>query len=135
MKKTFIAILLLAAGLVKAQTPTPAKAQSNPIALKGATIHVGNGEIIENGTVGFDNGKITMVLKSGESADMSGYQIVDVNGQHIYPGFILPNSNLGLEEEAFGECMCTNLDCGNGAIRQRTQAQALLVLGLLDSGY
>ncbi|WP_347158107.1 amidohydrolase family protein [Pontibacter chitinilyticus] len=80
-----------------AQVPAPAPKQSKPILLKGATLHVGNGTVIENAAVGFDNGKITYAgPQSG--ASLSGYEVVDVTGQHIYPGLIQPNSGLGLNE-------------------------------------
>ncbi|KRP01062.1 MAG: hypothetical protein ABS17_01840 [SAR86 cluster bacterium BACL1 MAG-120924-bin88] len=38
---------------------TPANAQSQAIAIEGATLHVGNGDVIENGLIIFDNGQIT----------------------------------------------------------------------------
>jgi len=80
-----------------AQVPAPAPKQSKPILLKGATLHVGNGTVVENAVVGFDNGKITYAgPQSG--ANLSGYEVVDVTGQHIYPGLIQPNSGLGLNE-------------------------------------
>lgn len=80
-----------------AQVPAPAPKQSKPILLKGATLHVGNGTVVENAVVGFDKGKITYAgPQSG--ANLSGYEVVDVTGQHIYPGLIQPNSGLGLNE-------------------------------------
>ena len=41
------------------ETISPAAAQKETIALTNATIHVGNGQVINNGTVIFKNGKIT----------------------------------------------------------------------------
>ena len=41
------------------QTPLPAEKQSQPIVLKNATLHIGDGKtVIENGSVRFENGKI-----------------------------------------------------------------------------
>jgi len=80
-----------------AQVPAPAAKQSKPILLKGATLHVGNGTVVENAAVGFDNGKITYAGPQN-GASLSGYEVVDVTGQHIYPGLIQPNSGLGLNE-------------------------------------
>ena len=80
-----------------AQVPAPAPAQSKPVLLKGATLHVGNGQVVENAAVGFDNGKITYAGPQN-GANLSGYEVVDVTGQHIYPGLIHPNSSLGLNE-------------------------------------
>ncbi|WP_439881858.1 amidohydrolase family protein [Pontibacter sp. MBLB2868] len=91
-----IAALLFAVP-VMAQVPAPAPKQTKPVLLKGATLHIGNGTVIENAAVGFDKGKITYAgPQSG--ANQSGYEVVDVTGQHIYPGLIHPNSNLGLNE-------------------------------------
>lgn len=84
---------------VNAQTMvTPAGPQETPLLLTGATAHLGNGQIIENAVIGFDKGKLTIVAKSGEAVNKSGYEIVDVTGKHIYPGFILPATDLGLAE-------------------------------------
>ncbi|WP_242916947.1 amidohydrolase family protein [Pontibacter liquoris] len=91
-----LAALLLSVP-VWAQVPAPAPKQSKPVLLKGATLHVGNGTVIENAAVAFSNGKITYAgPQSG--ADLSGYEVVDVTGQQIYPGLIHPNSGLGLNE-------------------------------------
>jgi imidazolonepropionase-like amidohydrolase len=88
--------LLISAPLL-AQVPAPAAKQSKPILLKGATLHVGNGTVVENAAVGFQNGKITYA-GSQSGANLSGYEVIDVTGQHIYPGLIQPNSSLGLNE-------------------------------------
>ncbi len=60
MKKIIFYIgCILAIGNVSAQeTISPAAAQKETIALTNATIHVGNGQVINNGTVVFKNGKI-----------------------------------------------------------------------------
>lgn len=73
----------------------PAPAQTQAIALTHATIHVGNGEVIEDGTVVFANGKITAV---GKSADVSNAKVIDCTGKQIYPGLILSDSQIGLNE-------------------------------------
>ena len=77
------------------ETVYPAPAQTQTIALTNATIHVGNGQVIENGTVVIAGGKITEVKSSGAA---SGAKVIDCSGKHIYPGLILSNSNLGLVE-------------------------------------
>ena len=43
------------------QVPEPVESQKQPIVLINGMIHVGNGSVIENGTVAFENGKITYV--------------------------------------------------------------------------
>jgi len=77
---------------------TPANQQSNSIAIIGATAHIGNGKVIENSIVIFKNGIIQNIsmLKGGE--DISKMDVIKASGQHIYPGFIVPNSTLGLIE-------------------------------------
>ncbi len=39
--------------------PIPAPKQTKPIAITEVTAHVGNGEVIENAVITFDEGKIT----------------------------------------------------------------------------
>lgn len=60
------------------------------------TVHVGNGEVIENGTVVFENGKIKSITKS--KIDSTGKKVINGEGKHLYPGFIAPNSTVGLIE-------------------------------------
>ncbi|AFM04376.1 amidohydrolase, imidazolonepropionase [Bernardetia litoralis DSM 6794] len=80
------------------QTPLPAEKQSQPIVLKNATLHIGDGKtIIENGSVRFENGKITSLGKS-TSVSEENAKIVDLTGKHIYPSLILANNTLGLSE-------------------------------------
>lgn len=59
---------------------------------------MGNGTVVENAAVGFDNGKITYAGPQNGSTSLAGYEVVDVTGQHIYPGLIHSNSTLGLTE-------------------------------------
>ncbi|MEL6274272.1 MAG: amidohydrolase family protein, partial [Bacteroidota bacterium] len=80
-----------------AQNPVPNPPQSQKMAIVGATLHLGNGEVIENGQVLFSDGKIESV--SNTSTDTpSGYEIVDGSGKHVYPGLIALLSGLGLTE-------------------------------------
>lgn len=96
------------------QVPTPAEAQSSPILLKGATAHLGNGQIITNSIIGFDKGKLTVVqAMEGNTIDESGYEVMDVSGKHIYPGFILPNSPIGLEEVSAIRAMSDSREHGS----------------------
>ncbi len=77
------------------ETILPGNAQNETIALTNATIHVGNGQVISNGSVVLKNGKITEV---GTSVSTSGAKVIDCKGKHIYPGLILTASQLGLAE-------------------------------------
>jgi len=72
----------------------------NKILIENGFLHVGNGTTIETASIGVENGKITHVKNSlAFTIDKSTYDLViDASGQHIYPGFIAPNSTLGLTE-------------------------------------
>jgi len=76
---------------------SPAKKQSKTIAISGATVHVGNGTVIENGTIIFSNGKIVSVTANGQVLQGDVTQI-SATGKHVYPGFIAAATNLGLTE-------------------------------------
>lgn len=79
------------------ETISPAAPQDKPVYLTNATIHVGNGEVINNGTIAFSKGKITAVGSNVPAAG-SDATVVDLKGQHVYPGIIAPESQLGLIE-------------------------------------
>lgn len=88
-------LLVPAAALHAQDNVYPAPAHKGTFALTNATIHVGNGEVIENGMVLVSNGKIIDVKQSPPPADVT---VIDCKGKHIYPGLILANSQLGLVE-------------------------------------
>ncbi|GAB4490086.1 MAG: amidohydrolase [Saprospiraceae bacterium] len=83
-----------------AQVPTPAPAQKQAILIMGATAHLGNGQVIQNSAIGFENGKLTLVADATTiRIDRTKYgKIFDAAGKHVYPGFIAPDSRLGLVE-------------------------------------
>jgi imidazolonepropionase-like amidohydrolase len=98
MKKLFLAIILgatLVAGADAQETIYPAAAQTQTIALTNATVHVGNGQVIENGMIVISGGKIADVRPTAAISDV---QVIDCKGKHLYPGLILSNSQLGLVE-------------------------------------
>ncbi len=113
MKKSFYIICLCFAFVIQgyAQVPIPVPAQSNPILLKGGTAHLGNGEVIQNSLIGFDKGKLTVVQASA-NMDETAYQVIDISGKHVYPGFILPNSQMGLEEVSSVKAMSDSREHG-----------------------
>ncbi|HEY2722692.1 MAG TPA: amidohydrolase, partial [Chitinophagaceae bacterium] len=75
----------------------PAPAQKGTFFITNATIHVGNGTIITNGTIKITDGKIADV---GTNVTASGGEVIDAKGQQVYPGLILPETDLGLKEIA-----------------------------------
>jgi imidazolonepropionase-like amidohydrolase len=62
------------------------------------TIHIGNGKVIENGKIGVADGKINLVETMDAKSNTKYETTIDGKGQHVYPGFIAPNTRLGLEE-------------------------------------
>ena len=98
MRKIFLSILLLGAvHVVTAQSNVlPAPAQKAPIVIKNATVHTGEGTVIENATIVIVNGKIAAVGK--DVTIPAGAEVTDAGGKHVYPGLVLPVSSLGLVE-------------------------------------
>lgn len=79
----------------------PAAPYKGKLFITGGTIHVGNGQVIEGGTIAVDNGKIVQV---GQNINIpqGDVKVVDAKGKQIYPGIILPVSDLGLKEIGSG---------------------------------
>ena len=95
MRKIIYSLILLLIIVDISAQQTPARKQTEPISIEGATAHLGNGEIIENSLIMFSNGKIIFVGSSKTKIERIG-KIIYANGKHIYPGFIATNSTLGL---------------------------------------
>lgn len=97
----FILSLALLCKVTSAQeTIYPAGPQQGTTAIVHATVHVGNGTVLNDATVVFEKGKITQV-GAGISAPANS-TIVDGSGKQVYPGLILSNSYLGLKEVGSG---------------------------------
>lgn len=99
MKKIFSFTLCIALASVAFSQANvlPAGPQKGLMYIKNATIHVGNGKVIENGTIQVRDGKIEkvgndVVIPAGET------NVTDAKGKHVYPGLVLPVSALGLVE-------------------------------------
>lgn len=103
LRRATIGIAALA--LVTAITPRAATAQvrmtvppqSQPVVLRGATIHTVTNGTIANGTIVLERGKIT-AIGGAEVAVPRGAKVVDVTGKHIYPGLIDAYSTVGITE-------------------------------------
>lgn len=98
MKKHIIYSLIafFFAGTIIAQQ-TPAPKQTQAYSIEGATAHLGNGQVIENSLIMFNNGKITFVGSANNKIARQG-TVINARGKHIYPGFIAVNASLGLAE-------------------------------------
>ena len=92
----FIALLIFSGNSFAQQTP--AGKQNEPVTIVGATAHLGNGEVIKNSLIIFENGKLIEVTDAKLTKRQYPGKIINAEGKHVYPGFIAPNSTLGLVE-------------------------------------
>lgn len=97
MKARIKQIVIVAVAIVSSYTVT---AQDQSILFLNAYLHVGNGETMESASVGIEDGEITLIKNTlTYTHNVSKWDtIVDLKGQHMYPGLIAPNSTLGLTE-------------------------------------
>lgn len=70
------------------------------ILVLGKQLHIGNGKLLDKPAIGIENGKILFVRNAlGYTIKSDEWDtIVRMEDQHIYPGFVAPNSTLGLTE-------------------------------------
>lgn len=87
-------LLLAVTTMTVVAQQTPAPAQQGAMTIQGATAHVGDGTVIENATIVFENGKITAI---GTNVASKG-TVINAAGKHVYPGIIAPATSLGLIE-------------------------------------
>ena len=99
MKKiaSILIVLIFISSEIIAQQ-TPGNAQKDAITLLGGIAHIGNGTIIENSAIVFENGVIKACVDASSSKIPYKGNIIDIKGQHVYPGFIAANTSLGLVE-------------------------------------
>lgn len=95
-----IFVLMVGSGTFLAQVDPPGEATDMRILLLNGKAHIGNGDTINKSAIAIHKGKITMVrnalLITIKESDYD--TIIDISGQHVYPGFIAPNSTVGLQE-------------------------------------
>lgn len=89
--------MLLAPDVAGAQVRMTVPPQSQPVVLRGATIHTVTKGVIQNGIIVMEAGKIT-AIGGAEVATPRGAKVVDVTGKHIYPGLIDAYSTVGITE-------------------------------------
>ena len=99
MKKiaSILIVLIFISSEIIAQQ-TPGNDQKDAITLLGGIAHIGNGTIIENSAIVFENGVIKACVDASSSKIPYKGNIIDIKGQHVYPGFIAANTSLGLVE-------------------------------------
>jgi|694.fasta_scaffold42291_5 imidazolonepropionase-like amidohydrolase len=93
MKSKLLVVCCLVMGAVFGQ-------KSQAILLVNGFLHQGNGTVVETALIGIRNGKIDFVKNALSSAYKKSEwdTIIDLQGQHVYPAFIAPNSTLGITE-------------------------------------
>lgn len=79
------------------ETVYPGKDYKGLLFITNAVIHVGNGQVIEKGTIKVNNGKIEQVGQN-IAIPADDVKVFDAKGKHVYPGLILASSQLGLSE-------------------------------------
>lgn len=90
MKNLLLFIILLSVKL-------GALGQTKTTIVQNGTLHIGNGDVIENGVLVMENGKITFVGKT-LNVLYKNAEVIDAKGKHIYPGLIAMNTIMGLNE-------------------------------------
>jgi imidazolonepropionase-like amidohydrolase len=101
MKNTIVILALLCFSIPGfSQQPIPAKKQTKSILLMNGTAHLGNGTVIQNSVIGFKDGKLTLVGDAQTvRIDKAAWDTtINCAGKQIYPGFIAPNTTLGLTD-------------------------------------
>lgn len=100
MKKIYsLFIILCFCSYAMAQMQVPGKKQDSLIVLMNGRAHIGDGRIIENSAIGFENGKIIFIGDARTiRLDLSKAKVIDVYGKEVYPGFITANTQIGLRE-------------------------------------
>ena len=95
-----VALFSLQAAYAQApDVPAPAPPQQGKVYLTNATIHLGNGKVLQNATIGFENGKITFLEENPSiKTDATMGKVIDCTGKQIYPGIIATNTIIGLTE-------------------------------------
>ena len=97
----FLALLIFSAVIATAQEDVyPVPAATGLTFITNATIHVGNGQVIENGTIKINNGKIEAV--GTNVAVPADIKVINAKGKQVYPGMILPITDVGLKEIGSG---------------------------------
>lgn len=98
MKKLLILLAVCFTNTLTAQeTVYPAKENKGLVFIKNGTVHVGNGQVIENCTIKINGNKIVEVGPN-IAIPVDDVKVFDAKGKHVYPGLILAASQLGLVE-------------------------------------
>lgn len=89
--RTFIISILLF-------TVSASLAQEKPKLFVHAVLYTGDGNVYTDGMFAFKGDSILYSGYYNPDFDFSNYEVIDASGKYIYPGFIAPNSTIGLRE-------------------------------------
>ncbi len=78
----------------------PGEPSAVPIILEHATVHTVSGELLPDGVLVIEDGKIAQLGRFGSVSRDDGPDVnrIDLTGKHIYPGLIDADTSLGLIE-------------------------------------
>ena len=97
--KSLIALAVFAASLRAApRCPQFGPPPKPATVIRGGTIHVGNGDVVQNGTLILRGREIEAV--GLELPVPEGATVIEAAGKHLYPGLIDVESNLLLDESS-----------------------------------
>lgn len=103
MKKIFsfiVVILIFNSNTFSQGNISPAPENNGTVYITHATIHVGNGTIINEGTIKINTSKIEEI---GNNVSVpQDAKVYDAKGKQVYPGLISCITNLGLKEVGSG---------------------------------
>ena len=103
MKKIILLFLLSGFNSFSQSNNNTTTKSYDRVLITGANLHIGNGEVFNKGAIAFNKGKISLVLTAEQLTALKINRtnfdtIINAEGKEIYPGFIAPNSTLGLNE-------------------------------------
>ncbi len=97
MRTVFLLVMFCCVAGAIAQRPSPAPPRRGSMLVKNGTVHTGTGMVIDEGAVGFRDGRIDYVgYAYGVTAAYDS--VIDAKGMHVYPGLIVTDVTLGLHE-------------------------------------
>lgn len=100
MKNIIITIILLTITQALTAQGSPAKAHDGVLSITGGTLHIGNGEVVKNGIVVIQNGKIAYAGPTSGAPSLPEGRTISAQGKDVYPGMVALNTQLGLVEVA-----------------------------------
>ncbi|MBI2794529.1 MAG: amidohydrolase family protein [Ignavibacteria bacterium] len=93
---TILLLALLSVLSARSNDEIPGLPQKQPVVLLNGSVHTGTGFVLKGASIVFDSGRIVAV--GTQLVTPKGAVEIDCQGKNVYPGFIAPNTTLGLTE-------------------------------------